>query len=140
MQLIAYLSFDGNCEEAFRYYEKQLDGKIEAMIPFADAPAGDKNSPGVAPEWKKKIMHASLRVGDAVLMGGDPPPPYYQKPQGVSVSISVDEAGEAERIFNALADGGDVRMPFAETFWAHRFGMCVDRFGTPWMVNCEKAG
>lgn len=138
MHLIAYLSFNGNCEEAFRYYAKHLGGTIEAMIPFADAPAGQDCGPEVKPEWKKKIMHASLRVGEAVLMGGDPPPPHYAKPQGVSVSIGLDDPDEAERIFHALADGGETTMPFAETFWAKRFGMCTDRFGVQWMVNCEK--
>lgn len=134
MQLNAYLSFAGTCEEAFRFYEKTFRGKIAAMIPYADAPPG--GAPGLAPEWRNKIMHARLEIGDAVLMGGDPPPSYFQKPQGVSVNITLDNAAEAERIFNALADDGTVGMPFGETFWAHRFGMCIDRFGTPWMVNC----
>ncbi|MFQ5564619.1 MAG: VOC family protein [Parvularculaceae bacterium] len=134
MQLNAYLSFNGNCEEAFRYYEKHLGGKIEGMFPFEGSPMeGD-----MPPDWKKKIMHASLRIGDEVLMGADPPPAHYSKPQGVSVSISVKDPAEAERIFAALADGGEVAMPIAETFWAQRFGMVTDRFGAPWMVNCEK--
>jgi PhnB protein len=132
MQFVAYLGFNGNCEEAFRYYEKHLRGKIEAMISHEGAPA----EAHVPAEWKKKIMHAKLVVGDAVLMGADAPEPHYSKPQGVSVSIHVDDVKEAERIFDALADGGVTTMPLGETFWAKRFGMMTDCFGTPWMINC----
>lgn len=143
MQLIAYLSFDGNCEDAFRYYEKHLGGKIEALSRFSEAPPAEGGgeegcAPEIPAEWKDKVMHARMSVGDSLLMGGDPPPPHYQKPQGISVNITVDDPAEADRIFAALADGGEVTMPIAETFWAKRFGMCADRFGTPWMVNCMK--
>lgn len=131
MQLTPYLTFNGNCEEAFRYYEKHLRGKIEAMIPHEGTPAEEH----VPANWKKKIMHARLVVGDAALMGSDAPPQHYSKPQGVSVSINVDDLKEGERMFHALADGGTTTMPFAETFWAKGFGMCTDRFGTLWMVN-----
>jgi len=134
MQLIAYLNFNGNCEEAFRYYEKHLGGKIIAMMRYEDGP---KDMP-VSPDSKKKIMHARLTVGDAVLMASDAPPPRFDKPQGFAVSIMIDEPAEADRVFSALGDGGTVTMPIGETFWAKRFGMLVDRFGTPWMVNCEK--
>lgn len=137
MQLIAYLSFDGNCEEAFRYYQKHLGGEVKVLARFSDVPTSENSKSVIPPEWKDKIAHARLEIGGAVLMGGDPPPPYYQKPQGVSVNISLTDVAEAERIFNALADGGRITMPFAETFYAKRFGMCVDRFGTAWMVNCE---
>jgi PhnB protein len=132
MKIIAYLSFNGNCAEAFRYYEKHLRGKIEAMLPHEGTPAEEH----VPANWKKKIMHAKLTVGDAELMASDSPREHYQKPQGTGVSIHLDDAKEGERIFNALADGGSVTMPFSETFWAKGFGMCTDRFGTPWMVNC----
>jgi PhnB protein len=93
----------------------------------------------VPAEWKNKIIHARMTVGDQVLMASDAPPNDYSKPKGFSINIGVKDPTDAERIFHALADGGTVQMPIAETFWAIRFGMLTDRFGTPWMVNCEKA-
>src|SRR5580704_10153981 len=90
------------------------------------------------PETATRIMHARLQVGDRLLMGGDAPPQFVTKPQGFCVSVQVDDPAEAERIFLGLGDGGVVQMPIAETFWARRFGMLIDKFGTPWMVNCEK--
>ena len=135
MQLNPYLLFNGQCETAFKFYEKCLGGKIEAMILHEGTPAADQ----VPAEWRKKILHARLVVGDQVLMGSDAPPDRFQKPQGFSVSLGVKDPAEAERIFLALAENGKVRMPIQKTFWAARFGMLVDRFGIPWMVNCEKA-
>jgi PhnB protein len=88
---------------------------------------------------KKKLMHATLVAGDQVLMGADAPPGRYQKPEGVSVAINLDDVAKSERIFHALAEGGTVQMPIQETFWAERFGMLTDQFGIPWMVNCGKA-
>jgi PhnB protein len=134
MELNPYLLFDGNCEEAFRFYEKVLGGKIEAMVPHAGTPA----AAGVAPDWRNKIIHARLKVGDTVLMASDAPPDRHETMKGFSVSLNVDNPTDAERIFGALAEHGTVRMPIQETFWALRFGMLVDRFGTPWMINCEK--
>lgn len=134
MQLNAYLSFNGQCEAAFKFYERCLGGKIAFMMTYAETPMA-KKTPA---DWQKKIVHCRFIVGDQVLMGGDPPPEYYQKPQGFSVSISVDNPAEAERIFAALAEKGTVRMAIQETFWARRFGMLTDQFGTPWMINCEK--
>ncbi len=93
----------------------------------------------VPPEWRQKIMHARLLVGDRVLMGSDVPPDQHQPAQGFSVTLRVDEPAEAERIFAALAQNATVQMPLQQTFWAIRFGMLVDRFGTPWMINCEAA-
>ena len=135
MQINAYLSFDGQCEAAFRFYEQLLGGKIEAMIPHAGTPA-EQHTP---PEWRDKIMHARLTVGTNVLMGSDAPPGHYHEAsKGYSVSIGLDDPQEAERIFQALAEGGTVRMPLQTTFWAARFGMLADRFGIPWMINCEE--
>lgn len=131
MQINPYLSFNGNCEEAFRFYEKTLGGKIEAMIPHEGTPAADF----VPGDWRAKIMHARLVVDGEVLMGSDSPPQHQQKAGGFSVSINLDDAGKGKKIFDALSDGGEIRMPFQETFWAGGFGMVVDRFGTPWMVN-----
>jgi len=134
--LVTYLSFDGQCEAAFRQYEKILGGKIVAMMRYADAPP----ETGVprTPEAANRIMHARLQVGDRFLMGGDAPPQFASKPQGFCVSVQVSDPAEAERIFHALVEGGVVRMPMGETFFARRFDMLIDRFGTPWMVNCEK--
>jgi PhnB protein len=136
MTLNPYLFFEGNCEEAFKFYEKLLGGKIVAMMPHEGTPA----ETSVPPEWRKKIIHACMNVAGTMLMASDAPPPHSQKPQGFYVNIGVTTAEEAERIFKALEQGGKVTMAMAETFWAVRFGMVVDRFGTPWMVNCAKPG
>ena len=90
-------------------------------------------------DQKNNIMHATLRFGDQVIMGADAPPQDYEKPQGFSISISVKDVNEAERIFNELSAGGSVRMPLQKTFWAERFGMFTDRFDIPWMINCEQS-
>jgi PhnB protein len=135
MQLNAYLVFNGQCEEAFKLYEQVLGGKILAMFTHAGTPAADQ----VPPEWLNKIMHVTLKVGDSVLMGSDAPPDRYTKPKGITVNIALNDVAEAERIFAALAEGGVVGMPIQKTFWAERWGMVIDRFGIPWMVNCEGA-
>ena len=135
MQTNTYLYFSGQCEEAFKFYEKSLKGKIESMMTHEGMPSDGKTPPG----WSKKILHARMVVGDGVLMASDAPPDHYSKPQGFSINIAVKDPAEAERIFKALSEGGKVEMPIAETFWALRFGMLNDKFGIPWMVNCEKA-
>ena len=134
MSLNPYLKFNGCCEEAFNFYAKALGGKIDTIFTFAGTPA-EQHAP---PEWGKKIMHAKLVIGDAVLMGTDTPPGMFKPMQGMSVAYHVAEPAEAERVFAALSDGASITMPIAETFWARRFGMLVDRFGTPWMINCDK--
>lgn len=132
MEANAYLNFNGQCAEAFKFYEKTFGGTIEAMFTNGETPAAEF----VSPETKDHIMHARLRVGDTVFMGSDAPPQMYQKPQGMYVSLAIEKPEDAERIFAALEEGGSVQMPIDKTFWAERFGMVVDRFGTPWMVNC----
>ncbi len=134
MELTTYLHFNGNCEEAFKFYEKCLGGKILMMMTHAEAPPEMQGSPA----WRSKIMHARMSIGNQMLMGSDAPPDRYLKPQGFSVSAGVTGAEEAERVYKALSEGGQVQMPLAETFWAIRFGMFVDKFGVPWMVNAEK--
>ena len=134
MQMNPYLNFNGQCESAFKFYEKALGGKILCMLTHADSPMTQQ----VSAEWRGKILHALLTVGDKVLMGSDAPPDHYERPQGFSVSLGIENPADAERIFHALAENGTVRMPIQETFWAQRFGMLVDQFGTPWMINCEK--
>jgi PhnB protein len=133
MQLNPYLIFDGRCEAAFRFYEQALGGKIVAMMTYADTPAAEHTSP----EARGKIIHARLVVGDTVLMGCDDAAGHYEPMKGFSVTLTIDEPAEAERVFNALESGATVTMPIQETFWARRFGMLTDRFGTPWMINCE---
>ena len=139
MKSITYLYFDGQCKEAFKFYEQCLGGKIVALMTYGDTPTDSPMAEQVSPESHHKIMHAHLRAGDVELMGSDSPPEYFEKPQGFSVSLQFDNPVEGERIFQALAENGTVRMPFEETFWASRFGMLVDQFGTPWMVNCAPA-
>ena len=132
MKLNPYLTFNGDCEAAFRFYEQHLGGKIQVILPFGETPACGE----IPKEWHDKVMHACLVIGDNLLMGSDNPPGMQEEKQGYSVAINVDEPAEAERIFGALAEGGTVRMPLEQTFWAIRFGMVVDRFGISWMVNC----
>jgi PhnB protein len=136
MQFNSYLLFNGDCEEALKTYEKILGGKIDCMLTHEGTPA----SLQVPPEWQKKILHARITIGNAVLMASDAPPGRYSKPQGFSVNIGLTDIKEAERIFAALSEGAAVNMALGETFWAHRFGMLTDRFGIPWMVNVERAG
>ena len=134
MSLNPYLYFDGQCEEAFLFYEKCLGGKITFMMTYEGSPMAGQAPPGYA----KKILHAGLASGDGVLEGCDAPPGEYKKPQSFCVMLRPKDAAESERIFSALAEEGTVQIPFGETFWALRFGMVVDRFGMPWLINCEK--
>lgn len=134
MKLNPYLSFNGNCATAFRFYEKVLRGKIPMMMTYGESPMKDQTPA----ESRDMVMHTRLIAGDAVLMGSDAPPGRYQETKGMMVALAVDTAAEAERIFHALAENGKVEMPIAETFWAVRFGMLTDQFGIPWLINCEK--
>ena len=136
MKFNSYLHFSGQCEEAFKFYEKCLGGKIDGVFTYEQAPPGPEQVPD---DWRKKIMHMHMVIGDQVLMGMDAPPPRYSKPQGFNVNIGVKQAAEGKRIYDALSEGGKVVMPFGATFWSPGFGMFVDRFGIPWMVNCEQA-
>lgn len=135
MQLNPYLTFSGQCEAAFKFYEKVLGGKIEAMHSHAGSPMEDQ----VPPQWRSKIMHARLNVDGNVLMGSDAPPDRYEQMKGFTVTLGINDPNEAERVFKALSEDGTVKMPIQKTFWAARFGMLVDQFGTPWMINCEQA-
>jgi PhnB protein len=133
MQLNPYLNFNGKCEEAFKAYGKSLKGNIEFLMRNGESPMADQTPS----DQKNNVLHATLRFGDQVIMGADAPPKYYEKPQGFSISITVKDIQEAERIFNELSVGGSVRMPLQKTFWAERFGMFTDRYDIPWMINCE---
>jgi PhnB protein len=132
MRLVPYLGFNDQCAEAFHFYEKVLGGTLQHLMTFGDMPDGEKVPAGM----ENRVVHARLLVGDAVLMGGDSPSEHFKAPQGICVNIWVDDVAESERIFAELSEGGMITMPIGETFWADRFGMVIDRFGTPWMVNC----
>ena len=135
MKMNPYLTFDGSCREAFDFYAGILRGEIVAMMTYADMPGDEKPSP----ECVGLIIHARMTVGDNVLMGSDAPKGRHEKMQGMEVTLNIPDEAEAQRVYAALLDGGTVKMPLQETFWAKRFGMLTDRYGTPWMINCEKA-
>ncbi|MGH9393033.1 MAG: VOC family protein [Terriglobales bacterium] len=133
---IPYLFFNGNCEEAFRYYEKLMGAKQETLSRFGEMPA----APGqVCPEGdKNKILNMSFRLGGIQVMASDAPAGRFEKPAGFAMTYSTETAAEVQRVFDGLAQGGNVGMPLSETFFAHSFGMVTDRFGTPWMVIAPK--
>ena len=132
MQFIPYLNFNGKCKEAMEFYAQVLRADVESMMTFAGTPAEEH----VTPEHRGEIMHASLRMdGRTILMASDVGDMPFEKTAGMSVSIVLDDTPEAERIYAELAEGGSVTMPMEKTFWAERFGACVDRYGIPWMIN-----
>jgi PhnB protein len=142
-----YLNFNGNCEEAFAHYAKVLGAKNTGIFRYGDAPpepnADSNSSPdGCGPlpaEMADKVMNTAIQLGELILMGSDSPPQYQAKTQGMTVSIQCSDEAEAERLFAGLMEGSrEITMPIGETFWAKRFGMGTDRFGTPWMVNCSR--
>lgn len=131
----AYLSFNGKCAEAMRFYERALGGKLETMMTFGQSPMAAQFSK----EAHQHIMHACLVLPEGgMLMAGDCPPGMpYEGIKGVNLTLSYDTVAAAERVFRTLGEGGSITMPMAPTFWAKSFGMLVDRFGTPWIVNGE---
>jgi len=129
-----YLFFDGRCEQAVEFYRDAIGARLDALMRYRDCP--DPLPPGMVPPGSEhRIMHASLRIGDTVLMASDDCSPSPKPIQGFSLSLSVSSEAEADRVFAALAAGGQVTMPLAKTFWSPRFGMLTDRFGVGWMVN-----
>jgi PhnB protein len=133
MQMNPYLSFKGECEAAFKFYVQCLGGQLGAIFRYAGSPLADQ-----APaDWQDKVMHGSLTVGEQVLMGADVAPESYEAPKGFSLSLQIKNTADAECIFHELAKDGRVVLPLEKTFWAARFGMVVDRFGIPWLINCE---
>jgi PhnB protein len=133
MDLSAYVSFKGDCAEAFRCYEELLGATPGLLFHYADSPMADVVPAG----WDTKIMHGSIKIGRYLLEGADVPPERYEQPKGFSLSLSVPTTQEAERLFQQLSIGGRVMYPIEKTFWSERFGMVIDRFGIPWMINCE---
>ena len=128
------LSFNGQCEAAFKFYERCLNGKITFMLTWGDSPMA-KDAP---PEWSSKIVNATLVVGNTRLQGSDSAPGSYESPRGFVITLNPSE-GDAQRLFTELAEGGTVCMPLQQTFWAVRFGVLTDRFGIPWVINCEES-
>jgi PhnB protein len=131
MKFNPYLSFDGRCREAFEFYEKTMGGRISFMQTYGESPM----APDMPADTHGRIMHVTLQVGDQVLQGADAPPGQFTKPAGFCVAAHCDDVGEGERVFATLAQNGTVQMPFQATFWAKGFGMLIDQFGTPWIVN-----
>ena len=133
MQISPYLSFKGECEAAFTLYAECLGGQVGPIFRYGGSPMADQAPAG----WQDKVMHGSVTIGTLMLMGGDVEPGRYEEPTGFSLSIQIKDPAEAERIFHELARNGRMTMPLEKTFWAERFGMLTDRFGIPWMINCE---
>jgi len=133
MQVNAYLNFNGQCEAAFKCYEQCLGAEIGTIFRYAGTPLAES----VPANWHDKVMHGTLTVGGQMMMGGDVAPDRYEAPRGFSLSIHIKTTADGERIFHELSRGGTVVVPLEKTFWAGRFGMVVDRFGIPWMINCE---
>ena len=129
-----YLFFNGNCEQAVEFYRKALGAEVQMMMRYKESP--EPPQPGmVPPGFENKIMHSSFRVGETFVMASDGCTPEKPKFEGFSLSISVPNEADANRVFAALAEGGQVRMPLTKTFWSPRFGMVADRFGVAWMVS-----
>ncbi len=133
MKTSTVLSFKGDCEAAFKFYEQHLGGQPGPIFRYAGSPLADS----VPDDWGDKIMHGSIVVGDHLLMGSDVLMKQYEAPTGVSLSLQINDVADAERLYHALAEGGRVVMPLEKTFWATRFGSVVDQFGIPWLINCE---
>jgi PhnB protein len=135
MKLQPYLFFDGRCEEAIEFYKRTVGAEVLGMMRFKDSP----EPPMMAPGSENKIMHVSLKIGDSEIMASDGANTGTTNFHGFSVALSVKTEAEADRIYNALADGGTIRMPLTKTFFSPRFGMLADKFGLGWMVMTEAA-
>jgi PhnB protein len=134
MQVHAYLVFDGNCRQAFAFYRSALGAEVEMLQTVAGSPA-EAQSPK---DFHDKILHGRLRIGETLVMGADAPGGRYEKPQGINMVLSTDTAADADKYFTALSEGGQVRMPVADTFFAERFGVVADKFGIAWMIIKER--
>jgi PhnB protein len=135
MKVDIYLNYGGNCREAFEFYAEHLGAKITSIVTHAQVPQGSANA---GPEWSEKILHAGMVIGGAVVMAADIPSPPFEPMRSAYLSMSVESIGEAERVYALLSEGGQVFMKMEETFFAHRFAMLRDRFGTSWMILNEK--
>lgn len=134
MQVEPYLFFDGRCEEAIEFYRRTLGAEVTMLMRWKDCPEQPKNKDMIPPGSENKVLHARLRIGEAAVMASDGQCAGKPSFQGFALSISAANEAEADRVFNALADGGQVQMPLGKTFFSPRFGMVADRFGVSWMV------
>ena len=130
MKLYTYLNYGGNCREAFEFYAKHLGGSIIMMVTFNERPAGMESPP----EWRDKILHARLELGDTILMGADIPPERFKPIRSAYLTLMPDSNEEAERVYALLKEDGQIFMPMEQTFFAERFAQLRDRFGTSWML------
>ena len=135
MRVSPHLCFDGQCEEAFRYYEAVFGGTISTMLAYGASPLASRTSP----ELHGRILHATLLLDGVELTGVDVPSSEYHRPQGFFVTLSIAESEKAKKIFQSLAEGGKILMPYQETFWSAGFGVLTDRFAIPWEINCARA-
>ena len=133
MKLYTYLTYGGNCRQAFEFYMQHLGGKITALTTH-----GEMGDPNVPHDWKNAVLHARMEIGETLLLGADVPPDRFQPMRSAYLTLIVDSSAEAERIYNLLKDGGQIFMAMEETFFAHRFAMLRDRFGTSWMLLHER--
>jgi PhnB protein len=134
MKLQPYLYFKGNCEEAFQLYAGVPGGDFQGVFRYGQSPMAGQHGK----EWDDKVMHVSMKIGDQTLMGSDAPASHFRPPQGYAVCLHCADEAEAERIYSPLSEGGKIDMPLQETFWAKRYAMFTDRFGTQWMINVSK--
>lgn len=136
MQLEPYLFFSGNCEEALNFYKDVFGGEIQGVSRWKEMPK-DAGGPPVTPETENKVMHASFKAPGVSFMASDASPGKTYGEGPISLSIGANDVAEAERVFNGLANGGNVEMPLTDTFWGARFGMLTDKYGIDWMINCQ---
>ena len=130
MQLHTYLNYGGNCEQAFQYYERHLNGRITMLMRHGEQPGPSQ----LPPEWNGKVLHARMNLGGTELLGADIPPDRFQPMRSAYLSLTVDSIDEAERVYRLLTEGGQIFMAIEENFFAHRFAMFRDQFGTSWML------
>ena len=135
MKLYTYLNYGGNCRQAFEFYAEHLGGAITSVTTHGELPGSSE----IPPEWRDAVLHARIEIGETILLGADIPPDRFQPMRSAYLTLMLDSVDEAERIHALLADGGEIFMPMAETFFAHRFSMLRDRFGTSWMLLHERA-
>jgi PhnB protein len=132
MKIRVHLGFNGQCEVAFRAYQRILGGDLVTMLTYGESPMAAQSPVAM----HDKVVHATLKLQDQELLGADVAPDDFERPQGFSVVLELPSLAEGERIFSALAEGGAVRVQFQKTFWSPGYGMLVDRFGVPWEINC----
>lgn len=134
MKLYTYLNYGGNCRQAFDFYVEHLGATLLMVTTHGEQPDSNR----VPPDWRDAVLHARLAIGDTILLGADIPPDRFQPMRSAYLTLMVDSVAEADRLYALLVEGGQIFMPMAETFFAHRFAMLRDRFGTSWMLLHER--